>query len=31
MKVINHKDVPVEVTIIFSNGYGDNLKISMNK
>jgi hypothetical protein len=30
MKVANHKDAPVEVIIIFSNGYGDNLKLSMD-
>lgn len=29
MNVNNHKDVKAEVVIIFSNGYGDNLRITM--
>lgn len=30
MKVVNHKDVKADVVVIFNNGYGDNLKITMN-
>lgn len=30
MKVNNHKDVKADVVVIFSNGYGDNLKLKMN-
>ena len=30
MKVVNHKDVKADVVVILSNGYADNLKITMN-
>lgn len=29
-KVTNHKDINADVVVIFSNGYGDNLKLKMN-
>lgn len=29
MTVTNHKDVKADVVVIFSNGYADNLKITM--
>jgi hypothetical protein len=29
MKVSNRKNTKAEVVIIFSNGYGDNLKLTM--
>jgi hypothetical protein len=31
MKVINHKDTKADIVIIFSNGYADNLKLSVDK
>lgn len=30
MKVTNHKETSADIIVIFSNGYGDNLKITMN-
>ena len=29
MNVNNHKDIKAEVVVILSNGYGDNLKLTM--
>lgn len=29
MSVTNHKEIKAEVVVIFGNGYGDNLKITM--
>jgi hypothetical protein len=31
MKVINHKDTKADIVVIFSNGYADNLKLSVDK
>lgn len=29
MTVTNHKDVAADVVVIFSNGYADNLRLTM--